>query len=242
MVIFAVEIIKSETHISFIMNKTIRTLTVIYNTEISNREIPLFRGAVLKSLGDKANVLYHNHTDEESYRYSYPLIQYKRINGKAAITCVEDGADIIGQFLAETSEPLMLGDRETTFEVGKVLPEKVDVGICETPVSYSLQNWLPLNSRNYGQYKDTESLVEKIQILERVLVGNILSLLKGVGIRLDEKFELNITDITNQKLTTYKKVKLMAFDIEFKANITLPSYIGIGKNASIGNGVLMKQF
>ena len=223
------------------MDKTIRTLTVIYNTEISNREISLFRGAVIKSLGDKANVLYHNHTGDETFRYSYPLIQYKRINGKAAISCVEDGADIIGQFLTETSEPLMLGDRETTFEVEKVLPEKVDVGICETPISYSLHNWLPLNSKNYGQYKDTESLVEKIQILERVLVGNIFSFLKGVGIRLDEKIEISITDITNQKLINYKQVKLMAFDIEFKANITLPSYIGIGKNASIGNGILMRQ-
>lgn len=224
------------------MDKTIRTLTVLYNTEISNREILLFRGAVLKSLGDKANVLYHNHTGDDTYRYAYPLIQYKRINGKAAITCVEEGADIIGQFLTETSEPLKLGDREVTFKVERVLPEKTDIGLSETPVSYSLHNWLPLNSRNYGQYKDTESLVEKIQILERVLVGNILSFLKGVGIRLDEKFELNISDITHQKLTTYKNVKLMTFDIEFKANIMLPSYIGIGKNASIGNGVLMKQF
>jgi len=77
------------------MEKNIRTLTVLYNTEISNKEISLFRGAVLKSLGDKANVLYHNHTGEETFRYSYPLIQYKRINGKAAITCVEEGADII---------------------------------------------------------------------------------------------------------------------------------------------------
>ena len=44
------------------MSKYIRTLTVFYNTEISYKEITLFRGAVLKSLGDKANVLYHNHT------------------------------------------------------------------------------------------------------------------------------------------------------------------------------------
>ena len=30
----------------------------------------------------------------------------------------------------------------------------------------------------------------------------------------------------------------MTFDIEFKANIQLPQYIGIGKNASVGCGVL----
>lgn len=223
------------------MEKNIRTLTVLYNTEISNKEISLFRGAVLKSLGDKANVLYHNHTGEETFRYSYPLIQYKRINGKAAITCVEEGADIIGQFLTETSEPLTLGNREATFEVEKVLPEKVDVCISETPIAYGLHHWLALNSKNYELYLGEESLIGKVQILERVLRGNILSLLKGIDIHLEEKLEIQITDILNQKLTTYKKVKLMSFDIAFKANIQLPSYIGIGKNASIGNGVLIRQ-
>lgn len=222
------------------MSKDIRTLTVLYNTKIRNHEVQLFRGAVLKSLDNKANVLYHNHTGDDSFRYAYPLIQYKRLNGNAAIVCVENGADIIGQFLKETSEPLLLGDREVTFEVESVMPEKTDVGITELPITYRLYQWLPLNSKNYEKYNNTEDFVEKIQILERVLAGNILSFLSGVGVHLDEKFEVHITNITNQKLMRYKKVKLMSFDIEFKANLSLPSYIGIGKNASIGNGVLIK--
>ena len=55
--------------------------------------------------------------------------------------------------------------------------------------------------------------MEKIQILERVLVGNILSFLKGVGIHLEERLDIHITDITKQNVVTYKNVKLMAFDI-----------------------------
>ena len=223
------------------MAKEIRTLTVLYHTKLKNHELRLFRGAVLKSLGNKANVLYHNHTGEDTFRYAYPLIQYKRLNGEAAIVCVEEGADIIGQFLKETSEPLMLGDREVTFEVEKVIPEKTDVGVTEMPITYRLYQWLPLNSKNYDQYKKTEDLVDKIQILERVLAGNIISFLSGVGVYLDDKFDVHITNITNQKLMTYKKVKLMAFDIEFKANLSLPSYVGIGKNASVGKGVLIRQ-
>lgn len=37
---------------------------------------------------------------------------------------------------------------------------------------------------------------------------------------------------------TNKGVKLMAFDAEFKTNMSLPDYVGIGKNASIGFGVV----
>lgn len=223
------------------MEKIIRTLTVLYNTSISIRETHLFRGAVIKSLGEHANLLYHNHISDSKYRFSYPLIQYKCIQGKAAITCIEEGADIIGQFLSETSEPLMIGRREIKMEVDKVIPEKTNIQVTDGLQTYTLHQWLPLNSRNYEQYQKAESLVEKIQILERVLTGNILSFLKGVGVHLEKRLDIHITDITKQNVITYKDVKLMAFDIKFKANISLPSFIGIGKNASVGNGILFKQ-
>ena len=32
----------------------------------------------------------------------------------------------------------------------------------------------------------------------------------------------------------------MAFDIEFKVNLTLPQYIGLGKSVSVGFGTLTK--
>lgn len=223
------------------MPTNIRTLTIFYDTEISDKEIPLFRGAVIKSMGDDVNVLFHNHTEGDTHRYSYPLIQYKSINGKAAITCVEEGADIIGQFLSRASEPLFIGHREVSLDVEQIVPEKIDIHVSNRYTQYRLQHWLPLNSHNYEQYKNTDSLIERIQILENVLAGNILSFLTGVGIHLEERFDLKITDINHQGLFTYKGVELMAFDIAFKANITLPSYIGIGKSASIGCGVLIKR-
>ena len=223
------------------MAKNIRTLTVFYDTEISYKEIPFFRGAVLKSLGDKANVLYHNHTGEETFRYSYPLIQYKRLNGRAAITCVEEGIDLVGQLLSDFYGIINLGQRETECRVMKVQSARDLIQVTDIPVVYNLHQWLPLNAKNYELYQSTDDLVEKIRILERVLIGNILSFLKGVDIHLEEQINLHITNITRQRATTYKRIKLMAFDIEFKANLCLPSYIGIGKNASIGYGTLTKR-
>ena len=220
------------------MAKYIRTLTVFYDTEIGYKEIPLFRGAVLKSLGDKANVLYHNHTGENTFRYSYPLIQYKRLNGKAAITCVEEGIELVGQLLFELPISILIGTREQNFRVEKISTKEVPFSMQDECISYRLHRWLPLNSKNYSLYQNTESLVERIKILERVLIGNILSFLKGVGIHLEEQLELHIINITDQRSATYKNVKLMAFDIEFKTNLCLPQYIGIGKNASVGCGVL----
>ena len=222
------------------MTKFIRTLTVFYNTEISDKEIPLFRGAVLKILGDKANILFHNHTGEDTFRYSYPLVQYKRLNGKATITCIEEGVDLVGQILSELYGPLTIGQREAICQVAEVKASKTPVDIDDSMSAYQLFHWLPLNSSNYALYQNTDELVEKIKILERVLTGNILSFLKGVDIHVDEHLRLGITEILKQQVASYKQVKLMSFNLKFKANITLPSFIGIGKNASIGNGIIKK--
>ena len=159
------------------MAKYIRTLTIFYETEISSREIPLFRGAVLKSLGNKANVLYHNHTGEDTFRYSYPLIQYKRLNGRAAITCVEEGADIIGQFMSEAPESLMVGEKVLKGEVARVLPAKILVQTWSRPFNYHLNRWIPLNSKNYLLYKSTDDENERKAMLEKILKGNLLSML-----------------------------------------------------------------
>ena len=65
------------------MNYT-NILTIKFSNHISKEEIPLFRGAVISTL-EQNNILFHNHNDDNSLRYSYPLIQYKRIGGCAAI-------------------------------------------------------------------------------------------------------------------------------------------------------------
>ena len=220
--------------------KYVRTLTILTDAEIRQNEIPLFRGAVLKSLGGKANLLYHNHLSDHTFRYSYPLVKYKCLHGKAAIVCVEEGVDLIGQILSELFGTINIGKRKTEYKVDTVHSSKVPIKIENGLFVFQLRNWLPLNSQNYQQYQNTEELVEKIKILERVLIGNILSFLKGIDIHLEEQIIVHITDIINQRVIIYKNVKLMAFDIKFKANVNLPVYIGIGKNASIGNGVLTK--
>ena len=223
------------------MKNEIKTLTVIYDTHISSRETVYFRGAVIKSLGNDVDLLYHNHIGDTKFRFSYPLIQYKCLSGKAAITCVEEGTDIIGQFLSQTSEPLMIGKRSARLEVEKVIPEKTTIQITDAQQTYMLRQWLPLNSKNYEQYLKADSMVDKLQILENVLAGNIISFLKGVNINLEGHFDLHITDIINQRAITFKDIRLMSFDIQFKANISLPSYIGLGKNSSVGFGVLSKK-
>ena len=215
------------------------TVIIQFNNEIEPRAIPFFRGAVIASLADKS-ILFHNH-DDDKLRYSYPLIQYKLIHKKAAVMGIGKGVEEASRLLAGGDFNYQIGN-----EAVEMLMESVNAHDNEIAVSakadrhYRLHNWLPLNSKNYIRYQDAEGMLERIQMLERILVGNILSFLKGVDIFLMNQLVVHITDITGQRDITYKNVKLKVFDVAFKTNISLPPYIGIGKNASIGCGVLTK--
>ena len=220
-------------------SEPVNILTIQFANEISQHEIPLFRGAINHLLENKF-ILFHNH-DGDKLRYSYPLIQYKQIKDKAAIVCIGKGTESILDLFQLGNIQLLLGNNEIEMYIKSIHIDQVQIGYLEKEKYYKLRNWLPLNSDNYEVYQGMEDMVSKIQLLERILVGNILSLFKGIGIHADQQISLHITDITAQQMVYYKRVKLMSFDIEFKANVSLPQYIGIGKNASIGYGTLTKN-
>lgn len=218
--------------------KYVRTLTVITDAEIRQNEIPLFRGAVIQSLGEHPNVYFHNHLDDSKFRYSYPLIQYKRLEKKAAIVCVEEGVDIIGQFLTEVDGTLTIGERQITCNTRRIQPARILVQTWQEMFSYHISRWLPFNSKNYQSYKAIEGVVEKATFLENILKGNLLSMLKGLNIHLEKELILKITEISDPYLMVNKGVKMMAFNTDFKCNLSIPNNIGIGKNASIGCGIV----
>lgn len=205
---------------------------ILYASQISQ-----FRGAILHLLGANPNVLFHNHT-EDNYRYSYPLIQYKRIKGKAAIVCINNGTEEIGQLFSHGPFDIHIGNTPMTFEIEKIHPSKTLIKIWNSRFRYRINKWLPLNSDNYKKFAQLDGIAEQIIFLENILNGNILSMLKGLGIHLEQPLISHITDISSPYLIENKHVKMTAYNIEFTTNISLPDYIGIGKNASIGYGIV----
>lgn len=218
------------------------TFLIKFKNEISFHEIPLFRGAILNALGNDAELLYHNHTGESTFRYSYPLIQYKRIQKKAAIFCIGEGVDAIGQFLATQKFDIHLGERPEQLEIETVYPKRNLVQTWDSTFRYYLRNWLPLNSENYLKFKELDEMSARITFLENILIGNILSFAKGMQIDVKDKIICKLLSMDEPRLTTVKGVKMMAFDVEFKTNMSLPDYMGIGKHVSIGYGTVVRKY
>ena len=216
-----------------------KTLVIRFTNEIAPAEIKLFRGAVINAL-DGNNILFHNHIDDNKFRYSYPLIQYKRINKKAAIVCVEQGTEAIGDFFASNNFSFKLGERDVNLEIESVSPQKTVVQIWDTTFKYHIRKWLPLNSINYDKYRETERVVDKVLLLEHILIANLLSFTKGVGIHLEKEVICKILELSDPIEISIKGVKMMSFDAVFESNLSIPDYVGIGKNASINFGTVTK--
>ena len=220
-----------------------RILTIQFDAEIAPHEIPLFRGAVLNTLqnqGEPVNILFHNH-EGAKFRFSYPLVQYKRINKKAAIVCIGEGTDAIGEFLSTMDEEIKLGDRLLPLRVARILPQQFLIQVWDTIFSYSIRRWIPLNSSNYIKYSESNSIAEKAIILEKTLLGNILSFAKGIGVFFDDPVICRISSLSEPYLVKSKNIKMMAFDATFQSNVSLPDYVGLGKHSSMGFGVTTKQ-
>jgi len=216
-----------------------KTLIVRFNNDLKSFEIPLFRGAVISASGYD-DVLYHNHQGD-NYRYSYPLIQYKRIDKKASIFCIGSGTESIGKLFCNGEFEFQIGERKVQMEIDTIKATKNLIQLWQTELTYRVVRWLPLNTENYHRYNAIESLTERITFLEHILTSNLLSMLKGLGIFIEGELTVKITALDEPYIQTYKGVKLMAFNCNFKSNLSIPHYAGIGKNASNGFGIVYRS-
>ncbi len=216
----------------------IPVLLVQFKNQLTWQEIPFFRGAIISKV-PKDLTLFHNHIDD-GFRYRYPLIQYKRIGGKAAIVCLGEGTDVIGNFFANADFDLQIGSRSEHFEVEKVDAQRVLIQPWEQTFAYTCRKWLPLNQQNFEQYQHLESVAERADFLQKILVGNILSMCTGLGLHIEKNIDCKITSISEMSLYKHKGVKMSGFDIRFNTNISLPDYISLGKAVSLGFGMVHK--
>ena len=80
--------------------------------------------------------------------------------------------------------------------------------------------------------------MERYQLIEKCLLGNILSFAKSMGVFFEDKIDLKLLDVFGINEFRYKKINMLGFDLKFKTNVTLPWHIALGKGVSIGFGII----
>lgn len=213
----------------------IKTMSVVFKNRLSFREVPLLRGALLH-LADGDSTLFHDHIGDK-LRYRYPLVQYRESGGYASLFCLGDGVVAVESLLcAASSSKVRIGRREEKLLVDSETRRIDELVLSDEVQEYNIHRYLPLNQENYAKYKATDSIVDRYQMIEKCLVGNILSFAKSMGMFFEQQIKVKIQDVANTHEYTYKKVRMLGFDLRFKTNVVLPRYIALGKGVSIGFG------
>jgi len=81
-----------------------------------------------------------------------------------------------------------------------------------------------------------KSEVDRRRLLERILIGNFLSLAKGLGVHLEAHLQARITSFNHRQVNT--PVPMLGFKIQFVSNFLLPEFLGVGKMVSKGFGLM----
>ena len=175
----------------------------------------------------------HNHYPEDKFLYSYPFVQYKIINGDVVILGIDEGGEILKDIASEL-KVLKLNKNYKITE--KIIHEKeYDIKPTSEEKHYKFTTpWLGLNQKNYQKYINTKDWKDKKELLNKILVGNFLSMSKGLGIIVNKK--LYAKTHFEEKIVEYKGVKMNAFTGEFKIHYDIPDNFGLGKGVSQGFG------
>lgn len=214
----------------------IRYLKIRFSNKLMPWELPLFRAAVIEAT-DRQSTLFHNHGPDDTFLYRYPKIQYKLTERKATIICLDDGTDDIHYLLQNRSLDLRIGDRQETFEIEDIHIQYPQLQTWRANFQYALKNWQGLNQENYQKYQALEGEVERLQFLEKMLLGNLLAIARDFGLDTTAiPIQLQITKMKEEKWLGYKGRKVLTFTLNFKTNLSLPDYVGLGKGVSVGFG------
>jgi len=168
--------------------------------------------------------------------YTYPRVQYRVVGGTPAILGIEEGAETLRE-IGGTITELCLGDE--TYQVTRRVAYEQDVTLYPTRGMWHYRfvtPWLALNKDNYERYLKIESWPEKKDLINRVLVGNILSMAKGLGIVIDQR--LRVATHLDEVPVMFKGIKMIGFMGEFRVNFAIPEYFGLGKGVSRGLGAV----
>lgn len=179
----------------------------------------------------------HNHT-QTGYIYRYPLTQYKVIDDIPMIIGLGKASEIVREIALDCEDINISG---TVFaSVNREVTTKIcNYNETDDYVSYEFVSpWVALNQENIVKYRNSSEM-EKEAMLKKILIGNIISMSKGLEYTVKKELFcwVNVTPVN----VTLKNKALIAFKGEFKVNFEMPEYLGLGKSVSRGFGTFKKK-
>ncbi len=181
--------------------------------------------------------LVHHHRRDGSLMYEYPRVQFKVIDRTAHLIGLAEGGAVVERLWRELDRARLDREELPVLEA-TLLRRREPLGECTELVEYRFVNpWLGLNQDNHARYTAARPDAERQALLERVLVGNCLSLAKAFGHWVNARLMAD-TRRLRPRTCRFKDQAMIGFEGPFRVNFRLPSGLGIGKSVSRGFGTV----
>ncbi len=212
------------------------TQTTIHfpDIQLQTRDAHKLRG-YFGNLFKEHSPLLHNHYEDGSARYAYPLVQYKVIDHIPLLVGFQEGADLLVSLFLKIHE-LDIEGQNFPVQAKNIQQKQIVLAVNQQLYNYSFKTlWMALNQENFQKYQHLDE-ADKASFLNRQLQNNILSCYKGLSFRTNER--IMVIGKLEEKQTLFKNQSMLAFSGQFTCNASLPEYAGIGKAVSRGFGTV----
>ena len=213
---------------------------------LSFRDLKLSAGELHKFRGYVGNLykkydLIHNHRQDGSTITRYPLIQFKLINKIPSIIAITDKAIEVFSKIFLSMDEVIIDNFKIPIHEKDLKVENCRAGFSNETLVYEFMSpWMALNEKNYAKYRQAETYDDKTLLLEKILIGNIMSMSKGLDIHLNDDQIIKMSLKQKHVRAKLKGIPMSAFTGMFKTNYIIPNYLGVGKSTSRGFGTLKK--
>lgn len=219
------------------MEIKISKIKINFDDSLSPKDAESIRGFLGRLFWENPYV--HHHNTDGSLIYQYPKLQYKVINQSFLLIGFLEGEEIIKKIFIELEQFNIEGKWQLIIEK-KFEVTKSDFGIAERSNIYRfLTPWLALNEKNYEQYQKLGTWAKRKALLEKIIIGNLISIAKSLGYTVSHMICPDIIK-TKEVAVKLKGIPMIGFMGEFAVNFDIPDYWGIGKSVSRGFGTVIK--
>lgn len=208
-------------------------LTLLTEEALHQSDASSARGYVGTRFSDE--ILLHHHNGDQLL-YTYPKVQFKVLNGRLTIVGIEEGAEVLEE-LQELHEMDLHGKMIPV--VGFDLSSRViDVGPTADSIRYRFVTpWMALNQKNSPEYLGSSREGKRL-LLAKIVVGNVLSMCKGLDVVVDRELTACFQDLRESRVSL-KGTPMTGLISSFFLNFRIPPLLGLGKAVSRGFGTLI---
>ena len=178
--------------------------------ELRTRDAHKLRGYFGDLFKEHAPLL-SNHFEDGSFRYRYPLVQYKVIHKVPMLVGINEGAELLTNLFLKINH-LDINGKQYLINTKNISQEQLPAGFSQELIEYQFSTlWMALNQDNFKKFKSLEKRSDQNKMLDQLIVSHILGVFKNLDIMLDKNERLIAKSKLIQKTTRFKDQKMLGF-------------------------------